>query len=156
MNTCKYRFNSRTPCGVRPIQPYLVDKSKYVSIHAPRVGCDTAPTPEATTVSVSIHAPRVGCDLNGHTALLHRLVSIHAPRVGCDSAHCCALAMSGRFNSRTPCGVRLSISFCRATASAFQFTHPVWGATRDGGEISDRLFVSIHAPRVGCDSKQQQ
>ena len=33
----------------------------------------------------------------------------------------------------------------------FQFTHPVWGAT-DGRKQNDRRFyVSIHAPRVGCD-----
>ena len=37
----KRRFNSRTPCGVRPVD--LFDDVFYVSvsIHAPRVGCDS-------------------------------------------------------------------------------------------------------------------
>ena len=34
-----------------------------------------------------------------------------------------------RFNSRTPCGVRPSSPRQRQRWTAFQFTHPVWGAT---------------------------
>ncbi len=34
----------------------------------------------------------------------------------------------------------------------FQFTHPVWGATSDIREERTSSDVSIHAPRVGCDS----
>ena len=34
----------------------------------------------------------------------------------------------------------------------FQFTHPVWGATANGAEVLRLWEVSIHAPRVGCDS----
>ena len=34
----------------------------------------------------------------------------------------------------------------------FQFTHPVWGATEEGTKDARGLSVSIHAPRVGCDS----
>ena len=33
----------------------------------------------------------------------------------------------------------------------FQFTHPVWGATRHLDAQQGDLRVSIHAPRVGCD-----
>ena len=36
--------------------------------------------------------------------------------------------------------------------SLFQSTHPVWGATATHG-VGDRLGeISIHAPRVGCDT----
>ena len=35
----------------------------------------------------------------------------------------------------------------------FQFTHPVWGATRINVTIRGSKTVSIHAPRVGCDYK---
>ena len=78
-----------------------------------------------------------------------------------------------RFNSRTPCGVRLiavsSISECLrfqfthpvwgATTecyrehqkATFQFTHPVWGATQGSDIMFSISKVSIHAPRVGCD-----
>ena len=34
---------------------------------------------------------------------------------------------------------------------AFQFTHPVWGATAPQGRRRAHGQVSIHAPRVGCD-----
>ena len=33
----------------------------------------------------------------------------------------------------------------------FQFTHPVWGATKNGMSCPISKLVSIHAPRVGCD-----
>ncbi len=34
---------------------------------------------------------------------------------------------------------------------AFQFTHPVWGATQCSIIVREGTKVSIHAPRVGCD-----
>ena len=35
-----------------------------VSIHAPRVGCDSDLASDANLTVVSIHAPRVGCDID--------------------------------------------------------------------------------------------
>ena len=35
----------------------------------------------------------------------------------------------------------------------FQFTHPVWGATSQRVWNITDTFVSIHAPRVGCDGE---
>ena len=127
--------------------------AKGVSIHAPRVGCDHNPPQDGLSLSafqfthpvwgatkmlrrcrlslmsfnsrtpcgvrqpirlcrqsssrVSIHAPRVGCDTIYLQRGARRAVSIHAPRVGCD----------GYWTGR------------KKTASEFQFTHPVWGAT---------------------------
>ena len=79
----------------------------FVSIHAPRVGCDAARGSLDFFFMVSIHAPRVGCDLSPQEWLERKLVSIHAPRVGCD--------------------VRI---LPRPTSlTLFQFTHPAWGAT---------------------------
>ena len=34
----------------------------------------------------------------------------------------------------------------------FQFTHPVWGATNSQSLVHLVGCVSIHAPRVGCDT----
>ena len=170
-------FNSRTPCGVRLVEcsPCLVHR--VVSIHAPRVGCDSRAFVDLTyRDTVSIHAPRVGCDLCifvSSSALV--LVSIHAPRVGCDSVHGHQAAQHQSFNSRTPCGVRprsrlilmgagaVSIHaprvgcdkmfFLRFTREMmFQFTHPVWGATPHFSALGYQEIVSIHAPRVGCDN----
>ena len=56
-----------------------------------------------------------------------------------------------RFNSRTPCGVRLIYHLRQSKSTRFQFTHPVWGATLFVLAIAYCYTVSIHAPRVGCD-----
>ena len=58
------------------------------------------------------------------------------------------------FNSRTPCGVRLNSGLDRTRYDLFQFTHPVWGATGRHGSKQNTPHVSIHAPRVGCDTRQ--
>ena len=78
-------------------------------------------------------------------------VSIHAPRAGCDWRCADALVHSFRFNSRTPCGVRLKTSFTQSSHLRFQFTHPVRGATIVKITIVIHQNVSIHAPRAGCD-----
>ena len=57
-------------------------------------------------------------------------VSIHAPRAGCDVAMSKTVEILRRFNSRTPCGVRL-----------IERSWEVW-----------EQAVSIHAPRAGCDT----
>ena len=56
------------------------------------------------------------------------------------------------FNPRTPCGVRLSRPISAFHFSRFQSTHPVWGATLHLVITTVDEVVSIHAPRVGCDS----
>ena len=58
------------------------------------------------------------------------------------------------FNSRTPCGVRQRIKSKLVRICRFQFTHPVWGATINNQYAKQRSDVSIHAPRVGCDMVQ--
>ena len=100
-------------------------------------------------------------------------VSIHAPRVGCDFDKALKELARYGFNSRTPCGVRHIITITILVIPRFQFTHPVWGATSEQidankdmqfqfthpvwgatnrtGQIEYVFYVSIHAPRVGCD-----
>ena len=145
-------FNSRTPCGVRPV----IDEIESLQ-----------------------HKFQFTHPVWGATAhLLHHLhgtvVSIHAPRVGCDDEPRTTAKSQQRFNSRTPCGVRQRWQHLQGLTAVFQFTHPVWGATKWdnsfrfsvkfqfthpvwGATLSDRgdgclNGVSIHAPRVGCDS----
>ena len=79
----------------------------YVSIHAPREGCDGAVATEGWSVWVSIHAPREGCDAR--------------------TRHDCA--RKGSFNSRTPGGVRQRGAEMSRDERVFQFTHPGRGAT---------------------------
>ena len=90
-----------------------------------------------------------------HAPTHHRqpAVSIHAPRVGCDKETQTKIPATSSFNSRTPCGVRpTSARTFVDNLIKFQFTHPVWGATPEIILSNIWSVVSIHAPRVGCDS----
>ena len=48
--------------------------------------------------------------------------------------------------------MRLIDSSSTSSSTKFQFTHPVWGATDPYNNVGRTCIVSIHAPRVGCDS----
>ena len=125
---------------------------------------------------VSIHAPRAGCDQEVLTRMKEELkVSIHAPRAGCDFATRRLPSSEGEiqfthpvrgatamprpnssgfisFNSRTPCGVRLGAHYCATVHQRFNSRTPCGVRPVAGGKRMDGVFVSIHAPRAGCDS----
>ena len=60
-------------------------------------------------------------------------------------------ASRSNFNPRTPCGVRPLWSRAQAQRLLFQSTHPVRGATWQKLYEADKINISIHAPRAGCD-----
>ena len=85
-----------------------------------------------------------------------------------------AITARGHFNPRTPCGVRQRTSDLCSTASLFQSTHPLRGATHAlcratiradqfqsphplrGATVmilmrTSSAGISIHAPHAGCD-----
>ena len=126
---------------------------------------------------ISIHAPRVGCDGTSTVeSFRKKVISIHAPRVGCDGGIRDMGAGSERFQSTHPVWGATSWAFPNhRIPGRFQSTHPVWGATKRGpgggqagadfnprtpcgvrhreGYSSDiASYISIHAPRVGCDA----
>ena len=130
-------FNPRTPRGVRRSRRPRDTGGHYISIHAPREGCDPEGGRAILTTGISIHAPREGCDLLPITIFLGFLnfnprtprgvrprfrrrgspscyISIHAPREGCDKSQTLASSFFiAHFNPRTPRGVRrtpLSVS----------------------------------------------
>ena len=173
-------FNSRTPGGVRLSRSRLSGAmSKSFNSRTPGGVRHTNPHNGNQVTNVSIHAPREGCDGDfAYTAMARSSVSIHAPREGCDFQQLAQLDDEIRFNSRTPGGVRRSLITTREGTGAFQFTHPGRGATLPSiyslsslftfqfthpgrgatipfGNFSVPLFVSIHAPREGCDSVVQ-
>ena len=147
-----HRFNPRTPCGVRPGVAQCHNTPRQVSIHAPRVGCDTGQSSSAW-IRTSFN-PRTPCGVRredwdarkgivgfqsthpvwGATEIEQAfsdtlVVSIHAPRVGCDN-RCPQFVIRARcFNPRTPCGVRPGTAKYYQYQPRFQSTHPVWGAT---------------------------
>ena len=65
----------------------------------------------------------------------------------------CQRQDSANFNPRSPRGERLTPLSILTSMRLFQSTLPAWGATWvNGGSYGDRV-ISIHAPRVGSDSK---
>ena len=119
-------FNPRTPCGVRHVVDKFIKSLVWMSIHAPRVGCDQSRFPLWEPPDISIHAPRVGCDEMAQ-------VSSIPP---------------GNFNPRTPCGVRLEPPLFFGGWIGFQSTHPVWGATIAFLHSSDSFWD--FNPRTPC------
>ena len=124
-------FNPRTPCGVRPEIRVHTQHLQAISIHAPRAGCDT----KKSRYLLVIHGFQSTHPVRGATDLF---VSIPA-----GSCH---------FNPRTPCGVRRFSGGKDSGILLFQSTHPVRGATAkwETGR-GDPRWISIHAPRAGCD-----
>jgi len=126
-------FNPRTPCGVRPVSPGDVGGANLD------------------------FNPRTPCGVRHRLFKRHRLsppISIHAPRAGCDHPLRRPRASHSHFNPRTPCGVRLFPLTEFAPLWEFQSTHPVRGATAEICVCHDKVVISIHAPRAGCDDIQ--
>ena len=126
-------FNPRTPCGVRRGGRTVQLRRVYISIHAPRVGCDQHGCSFPIQQPISIHAPRVGCDL-GVEHLRHQ---------------------EAVFQSTHPVWGATNPRLIALNELLFQSTHPVWGATGQSAAASPEYAISIHAPRVGCDGPQQ-
>ena len=76
----------------------------------------------------------------------------HAPRVGCDPHDEEPMWVYLLFQFTHPVwGATRGQSILPVSGSVFQFTHPVWGATVCREYVVAVDLVSIHAPRVGCD-----
>ena len=126
-------FNPRTPCGVRRAKRVVVPPTIFISIHAPRAGCDAiARTPCHQLPDISIHAPRAGCDHILAHKVRHAVISIHAHRAGCDDRFVMILADARQ----------ISIHAHRAGCD-----------DRRPKKADPGSAISIHAHRAGCDGK---
>ena len=74
----------------------------------------------------------------------------HAPRVGCDCFVLIRYKFLTRFNSRTPCGVRLLCVNQIQVLNPFQFTHPVWGATAEVEALKSEIEFQFTHPVWGA------
>ena len=150
-------------------------KAHRVSIHAPREGCDcnhrgmplvsrsfNSRTPGGVRLDVLTrwldkqtfqftHPGRGATDDAGRRYLGSHPFQFTHPGRGATQHAKDERAYLYRFNSRTPGGVRLPKAFAKSTASKFQFTHPGRGATHSQSKTREQSYVSIHAPREGCD-----
>ena len=145
-------FNSRTPGGVRPSLRFLIVHLIQVSIHAPREGCDIIRVQLLCLVRFQFTHPGRGATKRTVLSILYRVVSIHAPREGCDAVRRSVTAFCSCFNSRTPGGVRLGRR--DAAFRQYRFNSRTPGGVRRAGTLAviHTIYVSIHAPREGCDS----
>ena len=84
VNLIVLRFNSRTPCGVRPKALELARSYKMFQFTHPVRGATKKADLTNLATKVSIHAPRAGCDTIVDYNPSFSEVSIHAPRAGCD------------------------------------------------------------------------
>ena len=125
-----YRFNPRTPCGVRlcvvPLQPCNRD----VSIHALLAECDGPFDSFRVQILVSIHALLAECDTlaNIQFSFFTPFQSTHSLRSATGQMSS-SLAFSKSFNPRTPCGVRLIDLLSLKFKVRFQSTHSLRSAT---------------------------
>ncbi len=147
-----------------------------ISIHAPRVGSDTAGLLPHLFLLISIHAPRVGSDgawasnclggkyFNPRSPCGERrtggracfsLLKHFNPRSPCGERPYVVLftiVIPSDFNPRSPCGERLRPLPGGVPWELFQSTLPVWGATSCTCQaVQHQQEISIHAPRVGSD-----
>ena len=127
---CDLHFNPRTSCEVRLLRRLLATPNNiFQSTHL-------------VWGATCVH----------RFSFRHLSISIHAPRVRCDIAAWHNQRNSRYFNPRTSCEVRLSTNSSRAFLLSFQSTHLVWGATNKKSRKARWIIISIHAPRVRCDS----
>ena len=100
---------------------------------------------------ISIHAPRVGRDLVSAKISRWGPISIHAPRVGRDTPCRRRRHNPCYFNPRAPCGARQETTNTAQTATRFQSTRPVWGATT--GQKSRSGRQKHFNPRAPCGAR---
>ena len=73
------------------------------------------------------------------------------PVRGATGSRSCWPPSQCHFNPRTPRGVRQFHRFPGLLPGRFQSTHPARGATPVKFSSQNRVAISIHAPREGCD-----
>ena len=124
-----------------------------ISIHAPRVGRDTAAS-GSTSRRAGYFNPRAPCGARRSRRYKHESqnkISIHAPRVGRDSVRSRPAAPLFNFNPRAPCGARLASKTSSARRRNFNPRAPCGARLIFMGCVWSTEGISIHAPRVGRD-----
>ncbi len=82
-------------------------------------------------------------------------ISIHAPIVGCDHTTINNIIIGRLFQSTHPSWGATKKYLTMKQIVRFQSTHPSWGATLCGYAKKFDSLISIHAPIVGCDTRDK-
>ena len=155
-------FNPRTPRGVRPPTKGIMLGGFFISIHAPREGCDSrCPQPELPkTQFQSTHPARGATRISTHCCVTCTFQSTHPARGATRCSRGCLDTRSNfnprtprgvrplfvsafdqydyDFNPRTPRGVRRHHQVPSIAGTRFQSTHPARGATGGAGQWRGR------------------
>ena len=146
-------FNPRTPRGVRRQTPRKVQDRllQFQSTHPARGATNDAPLLDERGEEFQSTHPARGATINTSSTRRAMTVSIHAPRAGCDSSSTSIDRRKRRFQSTHPARGATKRYGYKSAPGEFQSTHPARGATRCAICLARSSFVSIHAPRAGCD-----
>ena len=128
------------------------DQRKGISIHAPGWGATCKFGARCSEITISIHAPGWGATSPSIGASCFIFDFNPRTRVGCDLADISATAISSRFQSTHPGGVRPAKIAHHKTYLTFQSTHP--GGVRPAPaprSCPQRLTYFNPRTRVGCD-----
>ena len=144
-------FNSRAPCGARHGHSRRRPADRNFNSRAP---CGARPSFENMVFSSSVF--QLTCPMRGTTMrkVCHGSypdISTHVPHAGHDPSGSCSRRRYTHFNSRAPCGARLSMYVCDFSAFPFQLTCPMRGTTVDGYRLSYVNGISTHVPHAGHD-----
>ena len=169
-------FQSTRPRGVRRIRSPPTELDTSFQSTRPAWGATWPPWDCGRCPGFQSTRPAWGATFNPLLLIRPQGVSIHAPRVGRDLSRSAMRSQRSSFNPRAPCGARLrdalddagfapfqstrpvwgATSGCRPSSrrSSFQSTRPVWGATPQLFFLPKEYLISIHAPRVGRDLRE--
>ncbi len=174
--TVRFVFQSTQPEWAATVHSSSVPLLLMISIHAARMGCDstnfkslsifsgfqsTQPEWAATSffylflpvIIISIHAARMGCDcLDLIIKVTGMIFQSTQPEWAATKPPKRRRKSVGHFNPRSPNGLRLRYCFFMHRRVQFQSTQPEWAATLYERCFAYRVFISIHAARMGCDS----
>ena len=152
-------FQSTRPVWGATTEQELWERQAGVSIHAPRVGRDTAEA--ARKLPAGGFNPRAPCGarqtlriFSAPAEAFQSTRPVWGATLQADQSN----RSRGSFNPRAPCGARHNSMVKFFRFRPFQSTRPVWGATRPWFALGLQDKVSIHAPRVGrdpCQSSEQ-
>ena len=108
--------------------------------------------------AISIHAPREGSDLATWQDLMDLApISIHAPREGSDHCGREVRPLAGLFLSTLPArGATVTRQACPAGPHHFYPRSPRGERLPTFQTVTDRWWISIHAPREGSDDRELQ
>ena len=169
-------FQSTLPVWGATFCAEIIKLSMGISIHAPRVGSDLLRYQLYAFSTISIHAPRVGSDLTESldtatpldfnprspcgerpkpygSRISYHTISIHAPRVGSDSRLSGCGYAPAYFNPRSPCGERRNSQSIGLWNRYFNPRSPCGERHAAPAEQAVQRCISIHAPRVGSDTR---